>query len=176
MDGGFTELIRDWQGFYATLATASATLVGLLFVAVTLNAGSLLRGSSRWQLRIARKAFGDFTLVLMSSVVFLVPRLPPIGFSVALLALGIAVTFGVSRAAVVSLRDGDSPGLWHTVRAFALSLAGSLGLIAASVLIYLGYPDALYWLVCVWAALIASACATAWSLLTSVPGRGRRAQ
>ena len=173
MDGDFTSLIRDWQVFYATLATASATLVGLLFLAITLNAESLLARRNAWRLRVARKAFGDFILVLMSSVVFLVPRMPPLGFCVALAVLGIAVTFGFTRSFAASLRSGDSPGLWHSARTFGLSLVGSLGLIASSILIFLGYTDALYWLVAVWTALIASACATAWTLLTSVRGRGQ---
>ena len=173
MEEGFTALIRDWQVFYATLATASATLVGLLFVAISLNAGSLLARRTTWRIRIARKAFGDFLLVLMSSVVFLVPRMPPVGLSVALATLGIGVTYGLAKAFSDSLHAGDSPGRWHSVRSFGLSLAGSLGLIASAVLIYLGYTGALYWLVGVWAALIASACATAWSLLTSARGSGR---
>jgi hypothetical protein len=29
--------IQEWQAFYSTLATASATLTGLLFVAMSLN-------------------------------------------------------------------------------------------------------------------------------------------
>ncbi len=175
MDGGFTALIRDWQVFYATLAAASATLIGLLFVAFTFNAESLLLRRNAWRLRILRKAFGDFLLVLMSSVTFLVPRMPRVGLCVALSVLGAIVTFGVTRSGVRSLQSGGSPGRRPTLRAFGLSLVGSLGLVAVAILIYLGYTDALYWLVCVWAALVASACTTAWSLLTSARERGGRA-
>jgi hypothetical protein len=39
----FAEVLRDWQMFYATVATACATLTGLLFVALTLNTAVLRR-------------------------------------------------------------------------------------------------------------------------------------
>jgi hypothetical protein len=33
----FSTHIQEWQMFYATLATATATLVGLLFVSLSIN-------------------------------------------------------------------------------------------------------------------------------------------
>ena len=48
---GFGQLVQEWQVFYATIATASATLIGLLFVAMSLNLGSgrrVLRIVAAW--------------------------------------------------------------------------------------------------------------------------------
>ena len=36
---GFGQLVQEWQVFYATIATSAATLVGLLFVSMSLNVG-----------------------------------------------------------------------------------------------------------------------------------------
>jgi hypothetical protein len=33
----FTNTIKDWQTFYVMAGTAAATLIGLLFVAVSIN-------------------------------------------------------------------------------------------------------------------------------------------
>ena len=40
MTVSFVQRIQEWQPFYSTLATASATLTGLLFVAMSLNANA----------------------------------------------------------------------------------------------------------------------------------------
>ncbi len=164
----FAELIRSWQIFYATLAAACATLVGLLFIALTVNPGTSRGGASSWDLRIARKTFGDFLLVLMTSLMFLVPGLPPDGLAVALVALGIAWIPGMLIRMIVGMaRNGRTKvPLARRIRAFSLSLAGGVGLVVVGIALWLGYTDVLYWLVCVLAALLASAASTAWILLT----------
>jgi hypothetical protein len=165
----FSGLIREWQVFYATVAAACATLIGLLFIAMTLNPEVLTDKRNIWRLRIARKAFGDFLLVLMTSIMFLVPRLPPVGLAAALFALGIAWSFGVvGRLVLITLREGPrhlSPG--KLIRIFSLSFVGGIGLIGVAIALWLEYTDVLYWLVAVLASLLASASTTAWTLLTT---------
>jgi hypothetical protein len=36
-----TEILRDWHDFYVLMGTATATLIGLMFVAVSIGAGLL---------------------------------------------------------------------------------------------------------------------------------------
>lgn len=68
----FVELMEGWQVFYATLAAACATLIGLLFIALTFHPSFFRDNRNKWQLRIARKTFGDLLLVLLTSLMFLV--------------------------------------------------------------------------------------------------------
>ncbi len=169
----FVELMQGWQIFYATLAAACATLIGLLFIALTFHPGYFRDSRNRWQLRIARKTFGDLLLVLLTSLMFLVPRLPPIGLAVGLFALGASWSLGdLGRVAAGALRE-QMGGLSarRIVRAFILSFAGGLGLIGVAVALWFGYTDVLYWLVAVLAALLASASTTAWTLLTTIEER-----
>jgi hypothetical protein len=127
----FTDLIKEWQTFYATLALACATLIGLLFIAMTVNPETLKNRTNAWQLRIARKTFGDFLLVLMTSLMFLVPGLPPLGLASALFALGIAWSFGViGRLLVTTMRERRQVfSLGKQIRVFYLSLLGGIDLI-----------------------------------------------
>ncbi len=174
----FAQLIEGWRIFYATLAAACATLVGLLFIALTFNPSVSRAGKDSWELRIARKTFGDFLLVLMTSLMFLVPGLPPVGLAAALVAIGVSWTLGVLvRMNVSAIRNGRlNVPLGKRIRVFGLSFVGGAGLVAVGIALWLGYTDVLYWLVGGLASLLASASATAWTLLVGAGSDGTRRQ
>jgi hypothetical protein len=50
----FTETLKSWQAFYATVSAASATLTGLLFVSISLNIKRFIKPKNDNLLRIAR--------------------------------------------------------------------------------------------------------------------------
>ncbi len=162
----FAAQIKEWQTFYATMAAACATLVGLLFVAVSLNADYLLQKSNSGSLRVARTAFRDFLPVLLMALLFLIPNLPPFGLGSGLMVLGVAGLVSVVRQIVASRRSDSAAAASANVRSYVLSLAGTIGVIALAVAMMLEYTKVLYWLVVVWAALLSSASSTAWALLT----------
>ena len=83
----FFEALRDWQIFFSTVALASATLVGLLFVSLSVYRGRDEALPSPL-LRRAQGSFGDFLYVLMIGLVFLVPHQAPFGLAAALIVLG----------------------------------------------------------------------------------------
>ena len=85
----FLSSLQSWQIFYVTVAAASATLTGLLFVSLSLNRERLKGKNARRVKSIARQTFGDFLYVLMISLVFIVPHQVPISLTVALLVLGV---------------------------------------------------------------------------------------
>ena len=65
--------IQDWGQFYLTVAAASATLVGLLYVAIALTP-EIIADESRDDLRsLARATFGNFLNVFVLSLTVLVP-------------------------------------------------------------------------------------------------------
>jgi hypothetical protein len=62
---GFEELVRVWQIFYATIAAAAATLVGLLFVAMSLNV-DLFTSNENIGLRVlSRQTFSNFLFIIV---------------------------------------------------------------------------------------------------------------
>lgn len=168
----FTQDIQAWQVFYATVAAACATLTGLLFLALSINVELLGRDQSGRLLPVAQQAFGEFLLVLMVALVFLIPRLGPLGLGVGLLSLGSAYAASLAkRLWDTTYRDKNNRSPGALLRGFGLSLAGCLGVIAIGILMLVGFTPALYGMVFMVTALLASASHNAWSLLIAAPHR-----
>ncbi len=162
----FREGLREWQSFYATVALASVTLAGLLFVSLSLHpAQTNVHGESQlW--RRARSSFGDFLYVLMLGLVFLVPHRAPIGLAIALFALGLSRGYGLVRQALRSMGPKPhGPRVAQSLREIALPGLASLVLVVVAGEVELGNLVAVYGLVIVVAALLASASWSAWLIL-----------
>ncbi len=162
----FHQSLQAWQVFYATVAAASATLTGLLFVSLSLNRERLKGARAHIILGTARRTFGDFLYVLMIALVFIIPHQVPYSLAIALLVLGCSRGIGLVRGAI---RPKTAParraGARGSLRDIGFPLLASLGLIAVAIAILFGQMDALYWLVIVIAALLVTACWNAWELL-----------
>jgi hypothetical protein len=167
----FTTQLRDWQIFYSTVALASVTLAGLLFVSLSLHHEAIKSGQDARMLRLARGSFGDFLYLLMLGLVFLVPHQAPFGLAVALFVLGAARGVGILREVLRLIR---SRGGWQNgnkvLREIALPGLASLGLIAVGVEVLRGEMLAMYALVFVVAALLATASWSAWLILVEEEG------
>jgi len=174
----FGQQVEQWRTFYSTLASVCATLVGLIFVAMSLNTDVVRRTEDAELMGIARNTFGHFLIVMMTALVFLVPGVSPAGVALALLTLGTTWMFGTLRR-LQSLRRSasspaeDSPSHLARLRSFGMSFGGGLGLTAVGVALALGATSALYWLMPVLAILLAAATATAWALLARLRGMPR---
>jgi hypothetical protein len=163
----FTVQLQGWEVFYSTVALASVTLVGLLFVSLTFYRESRKSRTDPRVLRLARGSFGDFLYVLMLALVFLVPHPAPVGLAVALLVLGASRSAGLLRALLrpVSGKSRKLVPPSHALREIALPALASLILIGVAVEVWRGEMVALYGLVIVIAALLASASWNAWLIL-----------
>jgi hypothetical protein len=162
----FQEAIRSWQMFYATLAAASATLTGLLFVSLSLNRDRLKGKRAGATAQIARTTFGDFLYVIMISLVFLVPHLIPFSLVISLLVLGLARGVGIAREILHRQSSKVKFVGWKDVlQQIGLPGVISFGIILVSISIAVGQYNILYGLVGVIAALLVSACWNAWILL-----------
>ncbi len=65
MDASLAELLREWRDFYTLIGTASATLVGLMFVAVSIGTAIFNEGR-----RAAVTAFITPTVMHFAAVLF----------------------------------------------------------------------------------------------------------
>lgn len=159
----------SWHDFYVTMGTSSASLIGLLFVALSINADAI-NGSSRDDLRaFAEQAFASFSTVLLIAVVFLIPSGGPGSTGIAYIGFGVLGGARMVRRA---------PAIWRSMRQgrlgefmfwrFALPAAALAGLVAAGVGLLVGEPSALYWLVWVIISLLVSAARSSWDLLVRV--------
>jgi hypothetical protein len=162
----FSEQLREWQAFYSTVALASVTLAGLLFVSLSLHPGTGRARSESSLWRLARSSFGDFLYVLMLGLVFLVPHQAQMGLAIALLALGLSRGYGLARQALQSLKTRPrAQRVAQSLREIALPGLASVILVVVAVEVQVGNMVAIYGLVIVVAALLASASWTAWLIL-----------
>jgi hypothetical protein len=162
----FLASIQSWQVFYATVAAATATLTGLLFVSLSLNRDRLKGQRAQSVIALARRTFGDFLYVLMIALVFIVPHLVPYSLTIALLALGLARGSGLIREASRHRKGRRGRlGFWLTLRDIGLPLVASLGLMLVGIFVLFGQTNTMYLLVLVIAALLVTACWNAWLLL-----------
>ena len=134
----FTQMLQSWQSFYATIASASATLAGLLFVSLSLNRSRLDEQAQRF----ARTTFANLVNVLVLALIFLIPHQEPTALSLALLV------FGCINVVVVAF---ESLTLWKkpafrakaVVRLVALPLILAVANLVVAVLIYHRHPTAM---------------------------------
>jgi hypothetical protein len=162
----FTQAIEGWHDFYLMIGAAAATLIGLLFVSLSLNADVITRKENADLRALATHTFGNFMSVLMFAVLFLIPSQVPLGLGLPLLGIG---GYGLYNTVSHLLETRRKPprawAIGGIARRFAIPTLcfGALMVIAASVL--LGRTDGLYWLVPVMIILIAAASRNAWDLL-----------
>jgi hypothetical protein len=85
----FKHMVSLWGTFYLLTGTAAATLIGLLFIAVSINV-EVFHGSAHRDLqRFATLTFNCFFYVLLISMFFLIPDLSPLALGLPMLLLGL---------------------------------------------------------------------------------------
>ena len=164
--GTFAAAVGGWHDFYMVVGTAAATLVGLLFVSLSLNPHVIAAGEGSSLRVLATQTFANFLLVLMIAVVFLIPDQGPLGLGLPLLGIGGYGLYLTSRRLLRARRSAEHPwrrgGIARHVGAAAVCNGG---LVAVAVLALLGSTASLYWLIPVILILIYEAVLNAWHLL-----------
>ena len=169
-------MLEGWNSFYQMTATAAATLIGLLFVVVSLSESrdrpGLLRATSIYLTPTAL----HFAIVLTISAMALAPRLSTrveaaiVGLA-ALVGLGNAVwaCLGMSR-----LTPGGTPPHWSDFWLYgATPTVLYLGLTAAAVALDMKAAWAVFAIAATAFALLLLATRNAWDLVTwMAPARG----
>ena len=165
----FSQAIEGWHDFYLMTGTAAATLVGLLFVAVSVNL-NLLRGAAAQHRREwARHTFLNFIFVLLVSLIFLMPAQSELGLALPLLIIAAVAFFGVARLYREATRlatSGDEARVRQRMMREAIYSAGSyLILVIVALFLLRSEPQQLYWLAAAVLMLLIEAAGAAWRLL-----------
>jgi hypothetical protein len=137
------EALHEWHEFYILLGTAGATLLALLFVAVSLGTGFLSSKDQQGTRTFMSPVVIHFTSVFFLSAVCLVPSHGPVFFAV--LIAGTAVV-GVVVSIVISIWVVRTEMTYYLPDYFAyglLPVGAYLALLVASIMIYLGRDYAL---------------------------------
>lgn len=137
------EALHEWHEFYILLGTAGATLLALLFVAVSLGTGFLSSKDQQGTRTFMSPVVIHFTSVFFLSAVCLVPSHGPVFFAV--LIAGTAIV-GVAVSIVISVWVVRTEMTQYLPDYFAyglLPVGAYLALLVASFMIYLGRDYAL---------------------------------
>jgi hypothetical protein len=160
-------LVQRWRDFYIVAGTAAATLVGLLFVGLSLHLRTVVE---RTDVRsLARITLANFGLVLFVSL-FLVIRQPSAAATSQVIGAGVvslAVTTPSLVAAVRSRTRTLRP--YQLILRFGLSGLAYVAVVFAGILLGSGNTNAaLGWLWPITVVLLFVSLRNSWDLLVSV--------
>ncbi len=175
MDDAFAPALAEWAAFYAFAGGAAATLLGLLFVAVSLRLDIFRRREVADVRDFAAFTFASFLAALAVAGLALAPHQRRPALVLPLLALGLAglaVVAHVAREWVrlnprsAGPRPGWDPGDWRGWACVGGAALPFAGLVAVAWLVWGRRTGALVGLAAVEGLLLATATASAWLLLT----------
>ena len=130
--------MNAWSNFYSVLGGATATLLGLLFVAISLNARQTFGKAYAASSRLAEQAFQNYLAVLAVSLLALIPGISvPTFASVAIGVTGLYAVYVVVRVwqATASSTAGETRTTrYQIVRRYVSSLVGFGMMIVAAIL------------------------------------------
>ena len=136
------EALHAWHEFYILLGTAGATLLALLFVAVSLGTGYLSSADQQGTRTFMSPVVIHFTSVFFLSAVCLVPSHGPIFFAT---LIGTTAVLGVAVSIVITvwvLRTELTQYLPDYLAYGLLPVGAYLAMLAASIMIYGGHAYA----------------------------------
>ncbi len=161
----FAQAVTGWHDFYVLIGTAAATLVGLLFVALTLNADRFRKVQYADTCLLAYCSFYTFLTSFINPGVLLIPNQSPVGSGLPLLLIGLLGVNNTLRN-IRAVRQGErNASFRHVMRRFASVLVSLAGLIVLSLWIMTGSVAAFYWLTGAIILLVVSATENAWDML-----------
>jgi hypothetical protein len=160
--------LESWHEFYAILATAAASLVGLLFVGLSLHLRVVI---THPEVRaLARMTLTSFGLTLVASLFMVIPETAPANTGIELLILGIVGVLLIIRSLVSGARTEERAITFlRLLLRFGLLALNFAGVSAAGGFLLAGdYRSALNALVIVAIFLVVLSLRNSWDLLVSV--------
>lgn len=91
-----SDAIEAWRGFWSTAAGISATLLGLLFVAVALNARQILSGAEAGLRSLAYRALTAYATVALLGLLVQIPMLSPRRLGALIALIGVLMLLGLT--------------------------------------------------------------------------------
>jgi hypothetical protein len=168
VDAGALDL-DSWVPFFTAAAGASAALVGLIIVAMSVNVETIVGVRSLPARAIA--TIGSLTYVVIASVFALVPHLDPTWFGIVLLLFALPSLGFAIDAAIRVVRDhggGDDVSREGIIGRAVVGLLPIAVAIVAAVLVLLGLPAGLLLLAVAFVLVFLTSVLNAWVLLIEI--------
>jgi hypothetical protein len=164
--------MQAWAGFYTATAAASAALLGLLFVVVSINAPAALGPEQAVSRRLTEQAFQNYLAVMMVSLLALFADIrTPVFGGVTLACTATWSIWVFVRFGQTVFHRGERRAWIRAVRRHLSSLIGFAMLLFAATRMALQWGDDYNWLAASTLVLMFSATTVSWELLTRIARR-----
>ncbi|VVB72333.1 Uncharacterised protein [uncultured archaeon] len=170
MANEFAIVIASWGTFYNLAASAAFTLLGLLFVAVSLNMDLLMKLDKKGDIRIlANQIFRNFLEIMGFGFIFLVPDQTPFYTGIPLIFIGLVELARMARNLMWLKDSNNSQRLMNRHALFGDLLVPNivcyLLLVWIGLSVLNGNTQSLYWMILVVVYLALSATKGSWNLM-----------
>lgn len=179
MDEAFSQSLTEWTAFFALMGGAAATLLGLLFVAVSVRLNIFHQRQVADVRDFAAFTFGTFLVAIAVAGLAIAPHARQLTLALSLLLVGVAAFVAIAWIArlwirlnfpAAGSRSRSTADEWRG-RAYMLGMSGPYaGLIAVAALLWQSHPEALGWLAVVEGWLLVMGTVAAWVMLSHAGG------
>jgi hypothetical protein len=164
----FSETISQWETFYLLAGTAAVTLIGLLFIAISINI-ELFQSTLATDLQhFAALTFNCFFYVFILAILFLIPGISPLGLGIPILTLGILAVLNTINQQRRGMRFHKNGIEINIAPRFNIPITGMVLMILLAIGIILQLELSLYGFIIVIILLLGSASQNAWTLLIEI--------
>lgn len=169
MENILSEAVAGWQNFYMLAGASAASLIGLLFVSVSMHIDTIVSLQKNDAVRaLADQTFRNLIIILSFAFIFTIPDPTPHGIGIPLLILGL---FGLWRTIWLWIKFGRISKI-HILKAEQLlqqllipNTVCYLALIDISISLIQGSVNILGWMVLTVIYLTVAALISAWTLM-----------
>lgn len=164
----YESTLQSWHDFYQLTGTAAGSLVGLLFVGLSLHLAVVIKHPEVRAL--ARMTLSCFGITLVLALFLMIPETLPANTGWELLILGLVGILLIVRSLTSGLHTQDHAiPFWRLMLRFGLTALTCIGISGSGIALIAGdYQDALDWLVVIAVFLVVLSLRNAWDLLVSV--------
>jgi hypothetical protein len=158
-----------WSSFFSVIGSASAALLGLLFVSISINAPATLGKGQEHSRRLAEQAFQNYLAVLLVALLALFPHMDidtfgriTLGFCALWLTwMGVRIYQGATGGGTLEFR-------LRALRRHLPTLIGYSLLVGAALHMALTNEDELAWLAAALMVLLLSTAEVSWQFLVGI--------
>lgn len=161
--------MQNWTTFYEMIGGAAATLLGLLFVSVSVNLEKILGDAHAHSRLLAEQAFQNYFAVLTISLIAFMPGISQMNFGYVVIGMTTAWAIWVVLRVLKSVSAAvEGPSRVRMFRRYLLSLAGFAILIYGGWTLSFGKSDDRSIVAAGLLLLLISATIVSWELLVAM--------